>query len=124
MYVVTEPERGAADGSESQLPALSHMSLGTQISSDLPYQWDPSLSPPRSTEDDVRPCLDLDLAKPVAELIGQMHAQLSPSRGVRVAPLSSDDIVVLLQWIDQVGLENLSPVLPKQVACSGVRGLI
>ncbi len=129
VYVVTEPECSAADASESPLQALSCMSLGTQVTSDLPYQRDPSLSPPRSTEDDIRLCLDLDPAKPVAELIGQMCAQLSPSRGlilggVSVAPLSNDDVIVLGQWINQMGLKNLPLVQPKQVTCSGVRGLI
>ena len=68
-----------------------------------------SLSPPGSTDDDIRPCLDLDPAKSVVELIGQIRAQLSPSRGLvpggmGVTPLSNNDMVVLGQWIDQVGL--------------------
>ncbi len=120
VYVVTEPERGAAGARESPLQVLYRMSLGTQVNSELPYQGDPSLSPPRSTEGDITPCLDLDPAKPVAKLVGQMHAQLSPSRGlvpggVRVPPLSNNDIVVLGQWINQVGLEKLPLVQPKQV---------
>ncbi len=124
VYVVTEPKRGAADVSESQIQVLSRMSLGTQVSSESL-----SLSPPQSTDDDIRPCLHLDPAKPLAELVFQISAQLSPTRslvsnGVRVAPLSNDGVVMLGQRIDKVALENLPQVQPKQVACSGVRRLI
>ncbi len=58
-----------------------------------------------------------------------MHAHLSPTRGsatggLSVPPLSSDDITMLGQWIDRVGLTELPTVQPKQVTCSGVRVLI
>ncbi len=109
VHVVSGPEQDTADASEDLVGALSCMSLGTQVSSELSHQRDPSLSPPRSTVDDSVPCLTLDLAKPVAELVGQMRAQLSPSQGLvpdgmRVPPLSTDDVVVVGQWIDRVGL--------------------
>ncbi len=128
MYAVTEPERGAADASESPLQVLSRLSLGTLESSELPYHEDLSLSPPWSTDGDIVPCLDLNPAKSIAELIGQMCAQLSPTRGLvpggaRVAPLYSNDIVVLEQWINKVGLENLAPVQPKQVCILGSKGI-
>ncbi len=103
--------------------------MGTQVSSELPYQGDLSLSPPQSTEGDITLCLDLDPARPVAELVGQMRAHLSPSWGLvpggtGVPPLSNEDVTVLGQWINQVELENLPLVQPKQVTCSGVGGLI
>ncbi len=83
----------------------------------------------QDTGDDIERHLNLDPAKPVAEFVGQMRAQLSPtpglaSGGVRVPPLSNDDFVMVGQWIDRVGLKNLPLVQSKQVACSGVRGLI
>ncbi len=56
-------------------------------------------------------------------------AQLSPTRsgasgGLRVPPLSNDDLVALEGWIERVGWTELPLVQPKQVVCSGVRVLI
>ncbi len=58
-----------------------------------------------------------------------MRAHLSPTRGfdsggVRVPPLSSDDIAMLGGWIDKVGWTDLPLVQPTQVVCLGVRILI
>ncbi len=39
-------------------------------------------------------------------------------------PLSNDDQLVLEEWIEKVGWTDLPLVQPKQVVCSGVRGLI
>ncbi len=112
MYVVTEPEHDATDVSEGPARVLSHMSLGTQVSSELSHQSDASLSPQQSTEGEITLCLNLDPARPVAQLVGQMRTQLSPSQGLvpgsmRVPLLSNDDVVVLGQWIDQVRLLKL-----------------
>ncbi len=98
------------------------------MGSELFHQRDLAQSPLRSTGGDIGLHLNLDPAKPLTELMGQMRAQLSPTQGlapggVRVPPLSTDDVVVVGQWIDRVGLENLPLVQPKQVICSGVRGL-
>ena len=128
VHVVPESEQDAADVSEGPVGALSCMSLGTQVGSELSHQRDTSQSPLRSTGGDNGPHLNLDLAKPLTELVGQMHTQLSPTHGLppggmRVPPLTTDDVVVVGQWIDRVGLENLPLVQPKQVTCSGVRGL-
>ncbi len=129
MPVVQGFEQDIADVIEGPVGALSHMRLGTQVSGEPSHQRDPSMSPPRSAVDDREPCLQLDLAKPVAELMGQMRTQLSPTlglvpRGMRVPLLSNEDVVVLRQWNDRVGLVNLLTVQPKQVTCLGVRGLV
>ncbi len=76
VYVVTEPERGAADVSESPLQVLSCMSLGTQVGSDLPSQEDPSLSPLRSTDDRKELCLKVDQTKSTVEVYNQIRAEL------------------------------------------------
>ncbi len=128
VHVVPDSEQDDADVSKGPVGALSHMSLGTQVGSELSHPRDPPQSPSQNTEGDIGQHLNLDPAKPVAELVGQMHAQLSPttghaSGGVRVPPLSNDNVVVVGQWIGCVGLEKLPLVQPKQVTCSGVRGL-
>ncbi len=128
MHVVPESEQDAADVSKGPVGGLSHMSLGTQVGSELSHQRDPPQSQSWSTEGDIVLCLNLDPAKPRAELMGQMRAQLSSTQGLapggmRVSPLSNDDVVMVGRWIDQVGLENLPLVQPRQVTCSGVRGL-
>ncbi len=58
-----------------------------------------------------------------------MLAHLSPTRGfasggLRVPPLSGDDLAVLEGWIGKVGWTDLPLVQPKQVECTGVRVLI
>ncbi len=128
-HVVPDSEQDEADMSEGTTGALSRMSLGTQMGSALPHQEDLIQSPPRNTGDDIELHLNLDPARPVAELMGQMRAHLSSAPGFatggeRVPPLSKNNVVVVGQWIDHVGLENLLTVQPKQVVCSGVRGLI
>ena len=128
VHVVPGSYQDVADASEGPVGALSHMSLGTQVSSELSHQRDPSQSPSQSTAGDTVPCLSLNRAKPVAKLVGQMCAQLSPTQGLvpggmRVPPLSNNAVIMLGQWINQVGLENLPLVQPKQVTCAAVREL-
>ena len=88
-----------------------------------------SLALPLGTDDNPGPCLEINPAKPAAEMASQMRAQLQLAQshtlsGVRGAPLSNEDLVVFGQWIDKVGLENLPQVQPKHVACTGVRALV
>ncbi len=106
---------------------LSHMSLGTQAASCLTQRTRSSLHR-RVQGATLGLHLNLDPSKPLTELMSQMHAQLSPTQGLppggmRVPPLSIDDVVMVGQWIDRIGLENLPLVQPKQVTCSGVRGM-
>ncbi len=128
VHVLPDSEQDAADVSEAPVGALSRMSLGTQVGSELSHPRDLPQSPLRNTGGDIGQHLNLDPAKPVAKLVGQMRAQLSPtpgfaSGGIRVPPLSNNDVVVVGQRIDRVGLENLPLVQPKQVTCLGFRGL-
>ncbi len=129
VYVVTEPERITANTSGGQTQAPSCMSLGTQVDRDLSHAEGSSLTLPQGTDDNPGPCLEINPAKLVAEIVFHMHAQLQLARsytlsGARVAPLSDEDVVMFGQWIDKVGLDNLPQVQPKQFACTGVRAFV
>ncbi len=129
VYVVTEPEFVTANTSGGQTQALSCMSLGTQVDSDLSHAESSSLALQQGTDDNPGPCLEIKPAKPVAEIVSQMRVQLQLAQShtlsrARVAPLSDEDVVMFGQWIDKVGLENLPQVQPKQVACTGERALV
>ncbi len=129
VHVVPDSDQDVADVSKSPLGALSRMSLGTQTGSALRRQRDPSQPPSRDIGESMERHLNLDPARPVAELMGQMRAHLSStpglaSSGVEVPPFSNNDLTVLEQWIDSVGLTSLPLLQPKQVECSGVRVLI
>ena len=127
--MVTEPERIDANTNGGQTQVPSRMSPGTQVDSDLSHAEGSSLALSQGTGDNPGPCQEIDLAKQVAKIFSQIHAQLQLAQnhtlsGARVAPLSDEDVVVFGQWIDKVGLENLPQVQPKQVACTGVRALV
>ncbi len=129
VHVVPDSDQDIADVSEGPIGALSCMSLGTQVDNTLSHQRDPPQPSSRDAGRNTEQHLNLDPARPLAELLGQMRTHLSPTpgfalSGVGVPPLSHDDITVLGQWIDRVGLPNLPLVQPKQVECSGVRVLI
>ncbi len=105
VHVVPDSDQDTADVSEGPIGALSCMTLGTQTGSALSHQKDPPQPPSRDTGENTERPLNLDPARPLAELVGQMHAHFShtpglTSSGVRVPPLSNDDIVVLGEWID------------------------
>ncbi len=113
VYVLTESERGAVDASESPLQALSHMSLGTQVDSDLPYHGDPSLSLPRSTDDKPGLCLKVDQTKSMVEVYNQIRAELQLTQdpilgGGELAPLSDEDMTAFEQLVLTLGLENIA----------------
>ncbi len=129
VHVVPDSDQDVADVSEGPISALSRMSLGTQAGSTLSRQRDPPQPPSWDIEEGTERHLNLDPARPVAELVEQMRAYISPtpglvSSGLSLPPLSHDDTVVVGEWINHVGLMSLLLVQPKQVVCSGVRGLI
>ncbi len=129
VHVVPDSNQDGDDASENPLMALSRMTLGTQTGSALPRQRDPSQLSSRERGEDTERHLTLDPARPLAELMGRVCAQLLPTRsgasgGLKVPPLSNYDLLVLEEWIEKVGWTDLPLVQPKQVVCSGVRVLI
>ncbi len=107
VHMVPDSDQDVDDVSKSPLGALSRMTLGTQTSIALPRQRDPPQPPSRDIGEDTGRPLTLDPARPLAELVGRMCAHLSPTRGfasdgLRVPPLSGDDITMLGGWIDKV----------------------
>ncbi len=129
VHEVLDSDRDRESVSGSQLTALARMTLGTQTGGDLPCQKDPSQPPSREVREDPRRHLTLDPARPLAELVGRVRTHLSPTRGFAsggfgVPPLSGDDLVALEGYVDRVGWTDLPLIQPKQVECSGVRGLI
>ena len=100
VHVVSDSDQDIDDVSKNPLVALSCMTLGTQTGGALPRQRDPPQPPSRDIGEDTGRHLTLDPARPLAELIGRMRAHLSPTRGfasggLRVPPLSGNDIAVL-----------------------------
>ncbi len=129
VHEVPDSDQDVDNVSKSPLTALARMTLGTQTGSDLPRQRDPPQPPSREVGEDAGRHLTLDPARPLAELMGQMRAHLSPTRGFAssgfgVPPLSGDDLVMLEGLVGKVGWTDLPLVQPKQVECSGVRVLI
>ncbi len=129
VYVVTEPECGTADVSRSQAQTTCHMSLGTQVRSDLSYHEDLSLSPPPSTDDKPGLCLEFDLTKSVVEAFNQIRAELqlvqdSVSGGEGLAPLLDEDMTTFEQLVLTEGLENLPHLQLKQLPYAGVQELV
>ncbi len=129
VYVVMGHECGAVNTSRGQTQVPSRMSLGTQVDSDLSFTEGSSLALTQATDDNPGSCLQIDLAKPIAEIASQVRAQLQLAQshtlgGARVTPISDEDLVMFGQWMDKVGLENLPQVQPKQVLCTGVRALV
>ncbi len=129
VHKVPDSEQDEDNVSESPLAALAHMTLGTQTGSELPHHRDPSQ--PLSWEVTGNPAqpLTLDPARPIAELKGQVRAHLSPTRGFAsggfgVPPLSAGDLDMLEGYVAQVGWADLPLLQPKQIECSGVRGLV
>ncbi len=96
------------------------MSLGTQISSDLHYQDDPSLCPPRSTDDKPGLCLKVEQTKSTVKIYNQIRTELHLVRdpvsgGGELAPLSDEDLTAFEQLVLTVGLENIPYLQPKQL---------
>ncbi len=129
VHGVPNSEQDEGDVSEDPLAALAHATLGTQTGSELSRQEDPfHLSSAEEMENEGR-TLILDPAKPVAELVGQMRAHLSPTwgyapSGERVPPFDSDDLDMLEGYVEQVGWTELPLLQPKQVPRAGVACLV
>ncbi len=103
--------------------------LGTQTGSQLPSQEDSFQPPAREVMENPERILTLDPAIPLATLVGQIHAHLSPVRGYasggeRIPALDGNDLVALEGYIEHVGWENLPSLQPKQVNRTGVMCLI
>ncbi len=129
VHEVQDSDQEVEGVSENPLTALALMTLGTQTGSALPRQRDPSQSPSREGKENPARNLTLDPPRPIAELVGQVRAHLSPplgsaSGGFGVPPLTGDDLDVLEGYIARVGWEKLPLLQPKQVECSGVRVLM
>ncbi len=129
VYAARDSESDAVSASLGQTPALSRMSLGTQVGSDLSYTEGLSLDLPQSTDDGTGPFLEIDPSKPLGKIASQLCAQLQLTHsrilgGAGLVLLSDDDLVVFKQWEQKVGLENLPQLQPKQVKCLGVRELV
>ncbi len=129
VHEVPDSDQDVESVSGSPLTALAHMTLGTQTGSALPRQSGPSQPPSWEVREDAVQHLTLDRARPIAKLMGWVHAQLSPplssaSGGFGVPPLTGNDLVVLEGYVARVGWEMLPLLQSKQVECSGVRVLI
>ncbi len=128
VYSAIDSESDAMSTRQGQTQALTRISLGTQVGSDLPHSEGTSHALIQSTDDEEGPYLEIDLSKPPVEIVSQMPTLLqltcSPIAGtVGLASLSDDDLVAFEQLMQTVGLEILPLLQPKQVACSGVREL-
>ncbi len=76
VHTVPDSEQDEGGVSEDPLEALTRATLGTQIARELSLQEDSfQLSSQEEMEYEGR-TLTLDPAKPLAELVGQMHAYL------------------------------------------------
>ena len=120
VHEVPDSEQDEVGVSGDPLAALAHTMLGTQTGRELSHQKDPfQLSSQEEMENEGRN-LTLDPAKPLAELVGQIRAYLSPTRGYapggeRVPPFDRDDLAALEGYVDQVGWTELPLLQPKQV---------
>ncbi len=129
VYEVPESELDEDNVSEDPLAALVHMTLGTQTGSELPRQEDSFQPPLREVMGNPERILTLNLAMPLATLVGWIHAHLSPVRGYasggeRVPPLDGDDLVALEGYVAHVGWEDLPSLQPRQVDRTGVACLV
>ncbi len=123
----SEPYEGSV--SENPHVALIHMTLGTQTGSELPSQKDSFQPPVREVMGNPERILTLYPAVPLATLVGQIRAHLSPVRGYasggeRIPALDGDDLVALEGYVEELGWENLPSLRPKQVDRTGVRCLV
>ncbi len=129
VHEVPDSEQDEGGVSGDPLAALAHTMLGTQTGRELSHQKDPfQLSSQEEMENEGRN-LTLDPAKPLAELVGQIRAYLSPTRGYahggeRVPPFDRDDLAALEGYVDQVGWTELPLLQPKQVPRMGVACLV
>ncbi len=129
VHEVPDSEQDEGSVSEDPLAALAHITLETQTGRELSHQED-SFQPSSWEEmEDQGLNLTLDPARPLAEIVCQIHAYLSPVRGYapggeRVPPLNSDDLVALEGYVDQVGWTELPLLQPKQVDHTGVACLV
>ncbi len=104
--------------------ALSRMSLGTQVGSELSRQRDQSQSPSRSIGGES--ALKVDQTKSTVEAYNQICTELQLTRdpvsgGEELAPLSEEDMATFEQLVLRVGLENILYVQPKQLLNTGVQ---
>ncbi len=129
VHGVPDSEQDEGDMSEDPLAALAHATLGTQTGGELSRQEDPfHFSSAEEMENEER-TLILDPAKPLAELMGQMRAHLSPMRGYapsgeRVPPFDRDDLAALEGYVEQVGWTEIQLLQPKQVPQAGMACLV
>ena len=85
VHEVPDSEQDEGGVSEDPLAALAHATLGTQTGRELSRQEDPfQLSSQEAMESEGQ-TLTLNPAKPLAELVGQMRAYLSPTLGYLLA---------------------------------------
>ena len=129
VYPAIDSESDAVSVKQGHIQAPPRMTLGIQVGSDLPYSDSPSRALFQSSNDEERLCLEIDLSKPLGEIISQLRAQLQLTRdpttgGAGVTPLLNSDLVVFEHLVQTVGLENIPLFQPKKVACSGVHKLL
>ncbi len=81
VHEVPDSEQDESSVSEDPLTALAHMTLGTQTGRELSRQEDSFQPSSREVMENQGRNLILDPAKPLANLVGQIRAYLSPVRG-------------------------------------------